>query len=136
MNKNKIMLGTAPICFTSKCTIVTEQHDDKWQESARSWEVSCEAIAPAPADDPIKRLLDQEPTFDVTIERPIGKLPRKMKKAFNHTPFNKNTKWMRKLLCYMERRAITVRRCTVDMHPTADGIEATFVSQDETKRPL
>lgn len=132
----QIFIGNTPVVYSSSVHIATGNTDNRWQEPAKSWEVSCEAIAPAPADDPIKRLLDQEPTFDVTIKRPIGKLPRKMKKAFNHTPFNKNTKWMRKLLCYMERMAITVRRCTVDMHPTADGIEATFVSQDETKRPL
>lgn len=94
---NGILINGTPVFYSSDVRIATGNTDNRWQESAKSWEVSCEAIAPAPADDPIKRLLDQEPTFDVTIELPIGKLPRKMKKAYSHSPFNKNTKWMRKL---------------------------------------
>lgn len=127
------MLGTAPICFASKCTIVTEQHDDKWQEPAKSWEGSCEAIAPAPDDEPIKRLLDQKPTFDVIIERPIGKLPRKMKKAYSHSPFNKNTKWMRKLQNYLKTRKVVLTDCTMDMFEDKNGINATIIKQDENK---
>ena len=134
---DKIIINGSPVFYASDVRIATDNTDNRWQESARSWEVSCEAIAPASVnEDALTRLLSQEPTMDVTIYRRYGKLPRKMKKAYNHTPFNKNTKWLRKLKCYEERRAITIRRCSVDMQPTADGIEATFVIQDENKQPL
>lgn len=129
---NGIIIGT-PVFYSSDVRIATDNTDNRWQESAWSWEVSCEAIAPAPADDPIKRLLDQEPTFDVTIERPIGKLPRKMKKAYSHSTFNKNTKWMRKLQNYLKTRKVVLTDCTMDMFEDKNGINASIIKQDENK---
>lgn len=130
---NGILINGTPVFYSSDVRIATGNTDNRWQESAKSWEVSCEAIAPAPADDPIKRLLDQEPTFDVTIERPIGKLPRKMKKAYRHSPFNKNTKWMRKLQNYLKTRKVVLTDCTMDMFEDKNGINVTIIKQDENK---
>lgn len=85
--------------------------DDKPE---RGWtaNISFHAVAKAEPDEVMQQLMERAQTFDVTIERKLPRLPRKMKKAYR-SDYSRNTKWKRKVINLIHRRSHTLHDCEV-----------------------
>ena len=72
--------------------------EPKHEESSKSWDILCNAlVTECDIPDPLNDMIQGPQLMDVKIERPIGKMPRKMKKADKRDPYGK-TKWGRKAI--------------------------------------
>ncbi|MCR5680597.1 MAG: hypothetical protein K6G08_10390, partial [Prevotella sp.] len=80
-----------------------EDTDDKPE---RGWpaNISFHAVAKAEPDEVLQQLMERAQTFDVTIERKLPRLPRKMKKAYR-SDYPRNTKWTRKVANLIRRQS-------------------------------
>jgi len=67
-------------------------------------------------DDVLRQLMERTQTFDVTIERKLPRLPRKMKKAYR-SDYPRNTKWTRKVANLIRRQSHTLHDCEVVVTP-------------------
>ena len=110
----KIMVGDKPVGFAKVGTLTCQMEDDGstkdsggWQNQMRhSYEITGKAVV-TNVGDPIRELLNDMPSkVDVEIRREMGKMPRKMKKAYRTgSRYRRDTKWKRKAKTY-ERRFI------------------------------
>jgi hypothetical protein len=110
----KIMVGDKSVGFAKVGTLTCQMEDDGstkdsggWQNPMRhSYEITGKAVV-TNVGDPIRELLNDMPSkVDVEIRREMGKMPRKMKKAYRTgSRYRRDTKWKRKAKTY-ERRFI------------------------------
>ena len=110
----KIMVGDKPVGFAKGGMLTYQVEDDDstkdsglWQKPMRhSYEITGNAVV-TNVGDPIRELLNDMPIkVDVEIRREMGKMPRKMKKAYRTgSRYRRDTKWKRKAKAY-ERRFI------------------------------
>lgn len=110
----KIMVGDKPVGFAKGGMLTCQVEDDGstkdsggWQNPMRhSYEITGKAVV-TNVGNPIRELLNDMPSkVDVEIRREIGKMPRKMKKAYRiGSQYRRDTKWKRKAKLY-ERRFI------------------------------
>lgn len=86
--------------------IKLKKQSEPWRmpDIRQSWNITGNAMIKE-LDDEVRDLLNDKGKWDVTIERNVGKLPRKMKKALHSWCM---TKWKRKVLAYMSRRQIHI----------------------------
>ena len=86
--------------------IKLKKQSEPWRmpDIRQSWNITCNAMIKEPGDM-VRDLLNGKGKWDVTIERNVGKLPRKMKKALRSQCM---TKWKRKVLAYIFRRQIHI----------------------------
>jgi len=89
--------------------------DDKPQGGWPS-PISFHAVAKAEPDEVLQQLMERAQTFDVTIERKLTRLPRKMKKAYR-SDYPRNTKWTRKVANLIRRQSHTLHDCEVVVTP-------------------
>lgn len=70
--------------------------------------------------DAIMQLFNENPSkVDVKIEKPLGKMPRKMKKA---TASCNNTKWYRKANSYKKKCTTLLEGCEIVEESISDGV--------------
>jgi hypothetical protein len=108
----KIMVGDKPVGFAKEGMLTYSVDDDgstkdggAWMNPMRhSYEITGEAVV-TNVGDPIRELLEDMPRkVDVEIRREIGKMPRKMKKAYRMGDrYQRDTKWKRKAKAYARR---------------------------------
>ena len=67
-------------------------------------------------DDVLQQLLQGAQIFDVTIERKLPRLPRKMKKAYR-SDYHRDTKWKRKVSNLIRRYRQTLHDCEMVITP-------------------
>ena len=80
----------------------------KHEEFNKSWDISCNALVKeGDIPDPLKDMMRGPQLVNVKIERPIGKMPRKMKKADKRDPYCK-TKWGRKAFNYRRKHSTII----------------------------
>ena len=109
-----IMIGDKPVGFAKEGMLTCKQEDDgstkdsgAWQNPIHhSYEITGKATV-TNVGDSIRELLNDMPSkVDVEICRKLGKMPRKMKKAYRiGSRYRRDTKWKRKAKLY-ERRFI------------------------------
>ena len=83
----------------------TKEFSDPWRtpDIKQSWDISCDAMV-RDAGDVLRDLLNGKEKWDVTIGQEVGKLPRKMKKAYRMGDrYQRDTKWKRKAKAYARR---------------------------------
>lgn len=78
--------------------------------------ISFHATAKAEPDEVLQQLLQKAQTFDVTIERKLPRLPRKMKKA-HRSDYPRDTKWKRKVSNLIRRYRHTLHDCEMVITP-------------------
>ena len=102
----KIMVGDKPVGFAKSLMLTYQVEDDGATKDSFSWEITGKAVV-TNVGDPIRELLNDMPSkVDVEIRRELGKMPRKMKKAYRiGSRYRRDTKWKRKAKAY-ERRFI------------------------------
>jgi hypothetical protein len=108
----KIMVGDKPVGFAKEGTLKCSIDDDGATKDSGAWdnpmrhtyEITGEAVV-TNVGDPIRELLEDMPRkVDVEIRREIGKMPRKMKKAYRMGDrYQRDTKWKRKAKAYARR---------------------------------
>ena len=81
------------------------KHDDGF---GKSLDISCNTLVhEGDIPDPLKDMMRGPQLVNVKIERPIGKMPRKMKKADKRDPYCK-TKWGRKAFNYRRKHSTII----------------------------
>lgn len=109
----RIFVGDKVVGFAKSAQISIAEDDIKLKKQSepwrmpdirQSWNITGNAMIKE-LDDEVRDLLNGKGKWDVTIERNVGKLPRKMKKALRSWCM---TKWKRKVLAYMSRRQIRI----------------------------
>ena len=110
----RIMAGDKPVGFAKEGMMTYSIEDDgstkdsgAWERPMRhSYEITGEAVV-SEVGDTIRELLEDVPSkVDVEIRREMGKIPRKMKKAYRMgSCYRRDTKWKRKAKAY-ERRFV------------------------------
>lgn len=110
----KLMFGDKPVGFAKSGMLTYQEEDDgatkdggAWENPIRhTYEITGETVV-TNVGDPIRELLNGTPSkVDVEIRRELGKMPRKMKKAYRTgSRYRRDTKWKRKVKAY-ERRFI------------------------------
>ena len=108
----RIMVGDKPVGFAKEGMLTYNNEDDgstkdsgAWERPMRhSYEITGEAVV-TNVGDPIRELLEYMPRkVDVEIRREMGKMPRKMKKAYRMGDrYQRDTKWKRKARAYARR---------------------------------
>ena len=108
----RIMVGDKPVGFAKEGMLTYNIEDDgstkesgAWRNPMRhSYEITGEAVV-TNVGDPIRELLEDMPSkVDVEIRREMGKMPRKMKKAYRMGDrYQRDTKWKRKAKAYARR---------------------------------
>ena len=108
----KIMVGDKPVGFAKEGLLTCNIEDDGSTKDSwacenpmhRSYEITGEAVV-TNVGDPIRELLNDMPRkVDVEIRREMGKMPRKMKKAYRiGDRYQRDTKWKRKAKAYARR---------------------------------
>lgn len=96
--------------------MLTYEDDDKPQGG---WPAPISFHATATVTEPdevLQQLMERAQTFDVTIERKLPRLPRKMKKAYR-SDYPRNTKWKRKVANLIRRQSHTFHDCEVVVTP-------------------
>lgn len=114
----KIMVGgktigvaeSAQLTFTDDSEPSTREFSDLWRTP--NFEQTIE-IGGAMVHDPRQNICDlardlMSGKWDLLIQRQMGHLPRKMKKAL-HADYRRITKWKRKLAAHIHRRSIKIR---------------------------
>ena len=114
----KIMVG-GQVIGTAKSGMLTyipigtydnfgNEIEPKHEEFNKSWDISCNAlVSEGDIPNPLKDMMQGPQLVNVKIERPIGKMPRKMKKADKRDPYCK-TKWGRKAWNYRRRHSTII----------------------------
>lgn len=93
--------------------------------------ISFHAVAKAEPDEVPQQLLQGAQTFDVTIERKLPQLPRKMKKAYRSDQ-PRNTKWKRKVSNLIRRQSHTLHNCEVVVtRERQDQLTATITPREQ-----
>ena len=110
----RIMAGDKPVGFAKEGMLTYNTEDDgstkdsgTWERPMRhSYEITGEAVV-SEVGDSIRELLEGVPRkVDVEIRREMGKMTRKMKKAYRTgSCYRRDTKWKRKAKAY-ERRFV------------------------------
>ena len=110
----KIMVGDKLVGFAKEVMLTCSIEDDCSTKDGVGWrtpmhhsyEITGNAVV-TNVGDPIRELLNDMPNkVDVEIRREMGKMPRKMKKAYRTgSRYRRDTKWKRKAKAY-ERRFI------------------------------
>ena len=108
----RIMVGDKPVGFAKEGMLTYNIEDDgstkesgAWENPMRhSYEITGKAVV-TNVGDPIRELLEDMPSkVDVEIRREMGKMPRKMKKAYRMGDrYQRATKWKRKAKAYARR---------------------------------
>lgn len=108
----KIMVGDKPVGFAKEGMLTYRIEDDgstkdsgAWENPMRhAYEITGKAVV-TNVGDPIRELLEDMPRkVDVEIRRKMGKMPRKMKKAYRMGDrYQRDTKWKRKAKAYARR---------------------------------
>ena len=112
-SKIKIMvggqvIGTAKSGMLTYLDTVEKAEDPKHEEFNKSWDISCNAlVSEGDIPNPLKDMMRGPQLVNVKIERPIGKMPRKMKKADKRDPYGK-TKWGRKAFNYRRKHSTII----------------------------
>lgn len=96
--------------------MLTYKDTDGKPKGGWSANISFHAAAKAEPDEVLQQLLQKAQTFDVTIERKLTRLPRKMKKAYRSN-YPRNTKWTRKVANLIRRQSHTLHDCEVVVTP-------------------
>ena len=113
MGEIRIMFGGKPVGFAKDGMLTYNNEDDgstkdsgAYYSKPHSFEITGEAVVTNLAE-PIRELLNDMPRkVDVEILREMGKMPRKIKKAYRmRNRDQRDTKWKRKAKAY-ERRFI------------------------------
>lgn len=93
--------------------------------------ISFHTVAKAEPDEVPQQLLQGTQAFDVTIERKLPRLPRKMKKAYR-SDYLRNTKWKRKVANLIRRHSHTLHNCEVVVTPEQqDQLTATITPREQ-----
>ena len=110
----RIMVGDKPVGFAKEGMLTCSIEDDgstkdggAWRNPMRhTYEITGKSVV-TNVGTPTRELLKDMPSkVDVEIRREIGKMPRKMKKAYRTgSRYRRDTKWKRKAKAY-ERRFI------------------------------
>ena len=108
----KIMVGDKPAGVAKEGMLTYSVDDDDSTKDGGAWErpmrhsykTTGEAVV-VNVGDPVRELLKDMPRkVDVEIRREIGKMPRKMKKAYRTgSRYSRDTKWKRKAKAYARR---------------------------------
>ena len=116
-SKIKIMVG-GQVIGTARSGMLTyldtvekaeePKHDDGF---GKSWDITGNALV-KDVGDTLKDMMQGPQLVTVKIERPIGKMPRKMKKADQRDPYGK-TKWGRKAISYRRRHSLVLNDAEV-----------------------
>ena len=100
------VVGTMPsgqLTYAEDDEPSTKEFSDPWRtpSAQHSWDIECQAVV---SGDAISNVLKDISKVDVTIttQQPQRRLPRKMKKAYR-SDYPRNTKWLRKLMNYIQR---------------------------------
>jgi len=138
MNEKTLLFGfgNEPVGFDKIGTMTFHVADDgatkdsgAWENPMRhSYEITGEAVV-TNVGNPIRELLNDTPRkVDVEIRREMGKMPRKMKKAYRMGDrYQRDTKWKRKAKAYARR--FIYRLPNAEMVVTREqtgGLEATI----------
>ena len=103
------VIGTAPLGMLTYLDTV-EKPESHYSNKGfqKSWDISCNALVQeGDIPDPLKDMMRGPQLVNVKIERPIGKMPRKMKKADKRDPYCK-TKWGRKAFNYRRKHSTII----------------------------
>ena len=102
----RIMVGDKPVGFAKEGMLTYNIEDDGSTKDSGAWDnpMTGKAVV-TNVGDPIRELLNDMPRkVDVEIRREMGKMPRKMKKAYRMGDrYQRNTKWKRKAKAYARR---------------------------------
>ena len=108
----RIMVGDKPVGFAKEGMLTYNIEDDgstkdsgAWENPMRhSYEITGKAVV-TNVGDPIREMLNDMPRkVEVEIRREMGKMPRKMKKAYRMGDrYQRDTKWKRKAKAYAHR---------------------------------
>ena len=102
------VIGTAQLGMLTYLDTVEKAEEPKHEEFNKSWDISCNAlVTEGDIPDPLKDMMRGPQLVNVKIERPIGKMPRKMKKADKRDPYGK-TKWGRKAFNYRRKHSTII----------------------------
>ena len=102
------VIGTARSGMLTYLDTVEKAEEPKHEEFNKSWDISCNAlVTEGDIPDPLKDMMRGPQLVNVKIERPIGKMPRKMKKADKRDPYCK-TKWGRKAFNYRRKHSTII----------------------------
>ena len=102
------VIGTARSGMMTYIDTVEKAEEPKHEEFNKSWDISCNALVQeGDIPDPLKDMMRGPQLVNVKIERPIGKMPRKMKKADKRDPYGK-TKWGRKAFNYRRKHSTII----------------------------
>lgn len=141
----KIMVGDKPVGFAKGGMLTYQVEDDgatkdsgAWENPMRhTYEITGKAVV-TNVGDPIRELLNDMPSkVDVEIRREMGKMPRKMKKAYRiGSRYRRDTKWKRKAKAY-ERRFI-YRMPNAEMVVTREqfGVLEATIKGSRVQKPL
>lgn len=80
--------------------------DEKPYSGTKGFSATFTGTMAEPSEE-LKKLLCQPSCFDVELQRKLGRMPRKMKKAYR-SGHPRNTKWKRKVANYLRRMTITI----------------------------
>ena len=102
------VIGTARSGMLTYLDTVEKAEEPKHDEFNKSLDISCNAlVTEGDIPDPLKDMMRGPQLVNVKIERPIGKMPRKMKKADKRDPYCK-TKWGRKAFNYRRKHSTII----------------------------
>ena len=102
------VIGTARLGMLTYLNTVDKAEEPKHEEFNKSWDISCNALVQeGDIPDPLRDMMRGPQLVNVKIERPIGKMPRKMKKADKRDPYCK-TKWGRKAFNYRRKHSTII----------------------------
>ena len=102
------VIGTARLGMLTYLNTVDKAEEPKHEEFNKSWDISCNALVQeGDIPYPLRDMMRGPQLVNVKIERPIGKMPRKMKKADKRDPYCK-TKWGRKAFNYRRKHSTII----------------------------
>ena len=102
------VIGTAQCGMMTYLDTVEKAEEPKHEEFNKSWDISCnDLVQENDIPDPLREMMRGPQLVNVKIERPIGKMPRKMKKADKRDPYGK-TKWGRKAFNYRRKHSTII----------------------------
>lgn len=102
------VIGTARSGMLTYLDTVEKAEEPKHEEFNKSLDISCNAlVTDGDIPDPLRDMMRGPQLVNVKIERPIGKMPRKMKKADKRDPYCK-TKFGRKAFNYRRKHSTII----------------------------